>query len=69
MKFKAIFMHTKPLKHAKNIDTLTNYIKQARFFEFFLQKSTFRNVFNDARSHILRKRCASMHRTFLKNTI
>ena len=67
--FKAIYMHTKPLKHTKNIEILTKYINKTRFFEDFLQKSTFGNVFDDSRSHNLRKRCASMPRTFLKNGI
>ena len=44
MMFKVIPMHTKPLKHTKNMQILTNYIKQTRCFENFLQKSTFRNV-------------------------
>ena len=26
--FKAIYMHTKPLKHTKNMQILTNYIKK-----------------------------------------
>ena len=34
MMFKAIHMHTKPLKHAKNMQILTNYIKQTRFSKF-----------------------------------
>ena len=29
--FKAIYMHTKPLKHSKNIEILTNYIKKHDF--------------------------------------
>ena len=67
--FKAIPMHTKPLKHAKNIEILTNYIKQTRFSQNFLQKSTFRNVFDDLENNNLRNRFVSMPRTFLKNTI
>ena len=43
MMFKAIPMHTKPLKHTKNIDILTNYIKQTRFSQNFIQISTFGN--------------------------
>ena len=37
--FKAIYMHTKPLKHTKNFEILTNYIKQKNDFESFIQKS------------------------------
>ena len=67
--FKAIPMHTKPLKHTKNIEILTNYIKQTRFVQNFLQKSTFRNVFDDLENNNLRNRFVSTPRTFLKNTI
>ena len=31
MMFKAINMHTKPLKHTKNMQILTNYIKKPDF--------------------------------------
>ena len=31
MMFKVIPMHTKPLKHAKYIEILTNYIEKTRF--------------------------------------
>ena len=31
--FKAIPMHTKPLKDTKNIEILTNYIKKHDFFK------------------------------------
>ena len=31
--FKAIYMHTKPLKHTKNTEILTNYIKKHVFFK------------------------------------
>ena len=37
--FKAICMHTKPLKHTKNIEILTNYIKKHDFFQKLLQIS------------------------------
>ena len=37
--FKAIPMHIKPLKHTKNIEILTNYIKKTRFSQIFLQMS------------------------------
>ena len=67
--FKAISMHTKPLKHTKNIEILTNYIKKTRFSQSFLQKSTFRNVFDDLENNNLRNRFVSMPATFLKNTI
>ena len=33
MMFKRISMHTKPLKHAKNIEILTNTSNKTRFFE------------------------------------
>ena len=33
MMFKAIPMHTKPLKHTKNIEILTNYIKKQDVFK------------------------------------
>ena len=69
MMFKAIYMHTKPLKHTKNIKLLTNYIKKTRFSQNFIQKSTFRNVFDDLENNNLRNRFVSMPRTFLKNTI
>ena len=36
--FKAIDMHTKPLKHTKNMQILTNYIKK-QDFRNFLQMS------------------------------
>ena len=64
--FKAIYKHTKPLKHTKNIEILTTYIKKTRFFQNFIQKSTFRNVFDDLESNILRNRFVSMPHTFLK---
>ena len=66
---KAISMHTKLLKHTKNIEILTNYIKKTRFFENFIQKSSFKNVFDDLENNNLRNRFVSMPRTFLKNTI
>ena len=66
--FKAIYMHTKPLKHTKNMQILTNYIKKTRFFQKFKQKSTFRNVFDDLENNNLRNRFVSMPPTFLKNT-
>ena len=34
MMFKAIYMHTKPLKHTRNMQILTNYIKKNRFSKF-----------------------------------
>ena len=37
--FKAIYMHTKLLKHTKNIEILTNYIKKTHLFQKFLQMS------------------------------
>ena len=37
MMFKAIYMHTKPLKHTKNMQILTIYIKRTRFFQNILQ--------------------------------
>ena len=33
MMFKVIYMHTKPLKHTKNMQIPTNYIKQTRLFQ------------------------------------
>ena len=39
MMFKDISMHTKPLKHTKNIEILTNYIKKARFSQNVIQMS------------------------------
>ena len=41
MMFKAMYMHSKPLKHAKNMRILTNYIDQPRFVQYFLQMSFF----------------------------
>ena len=37
--FKAIYMHTKPFKHTKSIEILTNYIKKTRFSQKFIQMS------------------------------
>ena len=37
--FEAIRMHTKPLKHTKKMQILTNYIKKTRLFQKFLQMS------------------------------
>ena len=34
---KTIYKHTKPLKHTKNMQILTKYIKQTRFFQRLLQ--------------------------------
>ena len=31
--FKAIYMHTKPLKHTENLQILTNHIKKHDFFK------------------------------------
>ena len=45
MMFKAIYIHTKRLKHIKNMQILTNYIKTPRFFQSFLQMSTFGKSF------------------------
>ena len=33
MMFKAIYMHTKPLKHTKNMQILTTYIEKHDFFK------------------------------------
>jgi hypothetical protein len=67
--FKAIPMHTKPLKRTKNIEILTNYIKKTRFSQNVTQKSTLRNVFDDLENNNLRNRFGSRPPTFLKNTI
>ena len=32
MMFKAIYMHTKPLKHTQNMQILTNYMNKNMFF-------------------------------------
>ena len=45
MMFKAIYMHTKPLKHTKNMQILTNYIKKHDVFQNFLQMTLFRSTF------------------------
>ena len=39
MMFKAIYMHTKPLKHTKNMQILTNYIKKHDFCKFLTKVS------------------------------
>ena len=65
--FKAIYMHTKPLKHTKNIEILTNYIEKTGCFKTSYKNQHFEALFKNRRSHNLRKRCASMPRTILKN--
>ena len=39
MTFKAIYMHTKPLKHTKNMQILTNYMKKTKKIQNFKQMS------------------------------
>ena len=39
MMFKAIYKHTKPLKHTKYMQILTDYIKKTRFSQNFIQMS------------------------------
>ena len=41
MMFKGIYMHTKPLKHAENIQILTNYINKNKCFSKFLTDANF----------------------------
>ena len=43
--FKAISMLTKPLKHTKNIEILTNYIKKNTIFSKFHTKINFQKCF------------------------
>ena len=43
--FKAIYIHTKPLKHTKNIEILTMYIKKTRFVQKLLQMTLFGSTF------------------------
>ena len=45
MNFKAIYMHTKPFKNTKNMQILTNYIKETRFFQNVSQMTLFRSTF------------------------
>ena len=42
--FKAIYMHTKPLKHAKHANT-TELHQKTRCFQTFLQMTTFGKTF------------------------
>ena len=53
MMLKAIYMHTKPLKHTKNIDILTNYIKKTRCFKFSYKCLKMGNKVKNSHSHIL----------------
>ena len=41
MMFKAIYMHTKPLKHTQNMQILTNYINKNKFFSKNVTKVNF----------------------------
>ena len=43
--FKAIYMHTKPLKHTKNMQILTNYIKTNNISE--ISYKCFKNSLKD----------------------
>ena len=45
MMFKAIYMHTKPLKHTKNMQILTNYIKKTTFSKFITDVDIWQNMF------------------------
>ena len=67
MMFKAIYKHIKLFKHTENIQILTNYIKEHVVFKTSYKNQLVETLFKNSRSHNLRKRCASMPRTFFKN--
>ena len=52
MMFKAIYKHTKPLKHKKNMQILTNYINATRFSKF-LADDCLEALVKNSQSHIL----------------
>ena len=53
MMFKAIYMHTKPLKHTNNMQILTNYIKKTRFFKISYRCRHLEKLFKNSQSHVL----------------
>ena len=52
MMFKVISMHTKPLKHTKTMQLLTNYIKNT-VFQRLSQMSQNGKTFKNSHSHML----------------
>ena len=53
MMFKAIYKHTKPLKHAKNMQILTNYTKKHDVLKISYKCLKMEKLFKNSHSHIL----------------
>ena len=64
--FEAIYMHTKPLKHTKNMQILTNYINKTRLFQRILQMSQNGKTFQKLPFSYFACTCVWMFPTFLK---
>ena len=64
--FKAISMHTKPLKHTKSMQILPNYINKTRFCKISYRWPCSEALFKNSRSHNLHAQFSRFSRLLKK---